>query len=188
MNTLLTKIRTAIYQATVVANARYRSDVLNLQAMGLTYSTLLSLVPFLAVMFSVLKAFGVQNVLGPFLAQLLQPLGNAASEVTSKVTDFVENIRVGILGAAGTAMLFYTVVTLVAKIEDALNQIWRLPHSRSWSQRVMAYLSVILVGPVMVFTAGSRRASRLDGGNSCSFLFLLTTFLRRELLFRALPP
>jgi len=52
----------------------------------------------------------------------------------------------------------------------------------------MAYLSVILVGPVMVFTAGSRRASRLDGGNSCSFLFLLTTFLRRELLFRALPP
>src|SRR5205823_14915291 len=45
MGTLLTKIRTVIYQATVVANARYRGDVLNLQAMGLTYSTLLSLVP-----------------------------------------------------------------------------------------------------------------------------------------------
>ena len=150
MNTLLTRIRTAIYRATVVANARYRSDVLNLQAMGLTYSTLLSLVPFLAVMFSVLKAFGVQNVLEPFLLQLLQPLGNAAAEVTSSIINFVENIRVGILGAAGTAMLFYTVVTLVAKIEDALNQIWRLPHSRTWSQRVTAYLSVILVGPVMV--------------------------------------
>ena len=135
MNTLLTRIRTAIYRATVVANARYRSDVLNLQAMGLTYSTLLSLVPFLAVMFSVLKAFGVQNVLEPFLLQLLQPLGNAAAEVTSSIINFVENIRVGILGAAGTAMLFYTVVTLVAKIEDALNQIWRLPHSRTWSQK-----------------------------------------------------
>jgi membrane protein len=115
MNKLLTKIRTAIYRATVVANARYRSDVLNLQAMGLTYSTLLSLVPFLAVMFSVLKAFGVQNVLEPFLAQLLQPLGNAAAEVTSRIINFVDNIRVGILGAAGVAMLFYTVVTLVAK-------------------------------------------------------------------------
>jgi membrane protein len=105
----------AIYRATVVANARYRSDVLNLQAMGLTYSMLLSLVPFLAVMFSVLKAFGVQNVLEPFLAQLLQPLGNAAAEVTSRIINFVDNIRVGILGAAGVAMLFYTVVTLVAK-------------------------------------------------------------------------
>src|SRR6266699_5950587 len=111
MNRTLARLGDSIYRATVVANARYRSDVLNLQAMGLTYSTLLSLVPFLAVMFSVLKAFGVQNGLEPFLAQLLQPLGNAASEVTSSIIKFVDNIRVGILGAAGVAMLFYTVVT-----------------------------------------------------------------------------
>ena len=183
MATLLTKIRTAIYRATVVANARYRSDVLNLQAMGLTYSTLLSLVPFLAVMFSVLKAFGVQNVLEPFLAQLLQPLGNAAAEVTSRIINFVDNIRVGILGAAGVAMLFYTVVTLVAKIEDALNQIWRLPHSRTWSQRITAYLSVILVGPVMIFAALALTASaqsywlveRLFEIGFVSYLFTLTT-------------
>ncbi|HMF52519.1 MAG TPA: YhjD/YihY/BrkB family envelope integrity protein [Candidatus Saccharimonadales bacterium] len=183
MNSLVSKIRTAIYQAIVVANARYRDDVLNLQAMGLTYSTLLSLVPFLAVMFSVLKAFGVQNGLEPFLAQLLQPLGNAAAEVTSSIIEFVENIRVGILGGAGVAMLFYTVVTLVAKIEDALNQIWRLPHSRTWSQRVTAYLSVILVGPVMVFTALTLTASaqsywlveRLYKIGFVSYFFTLTT-------------
>jgi membrane protein len=134
-------------------------------------------------MFSVLKAFGVQNVLEPFLLQLLQPLGNAAAEVTSSIINFVENIRVGILGAAGTAMLFYTVVTLVAKIEDALNQIWRLPHSRTWSQRITAYLSVILVGPVMVFTALTLTASaqsywlveRLFEIGFVSYLFTLTT-------------
>jgi membrane protein len=56
-------------------------------------------------------------------------------------------------------MLFYTVVTLVAKVEDALNQIWRLPRSRTWSQRITAYLSVVLVGPVMVFTALTLTAS-----------------------------
>src|SRR5881409_1501650 len=116
MNMLFTKIKTAVYQATVVANTRYRDDVLNLQAMGLTYSTLLSLVLFLAVMFSVLKAFGVQNGLELFLAQLLQLLGNEASQVMISIMKFVENIQVGILGAAGVVMLFYTVVTLVAKI------------------------------------------------------------------------
>jgi membrane protein len=81
------------------------------------------------------------------------------------------------------AMLFYTVVTLVAKIEDALNQIWRLPHSRTWSQRVTAYLSVILVGPVMVFTALTLTASaqsywlveRLFEIGFVSYLFTLTT-------------
>jgi membrane protein len=180
---VLAKLKASIYRATVVANARYRGDVLNLQAMSLTYSTLLSMVPFLAVMFSVLKAFGVENGLEPFLMQLLQPLGEAASQVTSSIIKFVENIRVGILGAAGTAMLFYTVVTLVAKVEDALNQIWRLPHSRTWGQRITAYLSVVLVGPVMVFTALALTASaqsywlveRLFQIGLVSYIFTLTT-------------
>src|SRR6266508_6860252 len=113
MGTILRKIHSSLYRATVVANTRYRDDVLSLQAMSLTYSTLLSLVPFLAVMFSVLKAFEVQNTLEPFLAQLLQPLGADASLVTNKIMSFVDNLRVGILGSAGLAMLFYTVVTLV---------------------------------------------------------------------------
>src|SRR5919108_2716197 len=183
MNRILARIRDSLYRATVVVNARYRGDVLNLQAMSLTYSTLFSLVPFLAVMFSVLKAFGVQNALEPFLAQILQPLGTEASQVTSRIIDFVENIRVGILGTAGVAMLFYTVVTLVAKIEDALNQIWRLPRSRSWGQRITAYLSVVLVGPVMVFTALTLTASaqsywlvkRLVQVGFFSYIFSLAT-------------
>ncbi len=166
-------------------------DVLSLQAMSLTYSTLLSLVPFLAVMFSVLKAFEVQNALEPFLAQMLQPLGADASEVTKKIIDFVDNLRLGILGAAGLAMLFYTVVTLVAKVEDALNRIWRLPRSRTWGQRITAYLSVVLVGPVMVFTALTLTASaqsywlveRLVQIGFVSYIFTLTTNVMPFVLF-----
>ena len=183
MKPILARIYHAIYQTTVVANARYRGDVLNLQAMSLTYSTLLSLAPFLAVTFSVLKAFGVQNALEPFLIQMLQPLGPEASEITKTIIDFVNNIRVGVLGAAGLAMLFYTVVSLVAKVEDALNQIWRLPRSRTWSQRITAYLSVVLVGPVMVFTALALTASaqsywlvkRLVQIGFVSYIFTLAT-------------
>src|ERR671919_3198351 len=183
MGTILRKIHSSLYRATLVVTTRYRDDVLSLQAMSLTYSTLLSLVPFLAVMFSVLKAFEVQNALEPFLAQILQPLGSDAAEVTNRIIGFVNNLRVGILGAAGVAMLFYTVVTLVAKIEDALNQIWRLPHSRTWGQRVTAYLSVVLVGPVMVFTALTLTASaqsywlveRLFEIGFVSYIFTLTT-------------
>lgn len=159
LNQWFSKIRNCLYRAAVVASARYRDDVLSLQAMSLTYTTLLSLVPFLAVTFSVLTAFGVQNLVEPVLAQMLQPLGPSAAEVTDRIVKFVENIRVGILGGIGLAMLFYTVITLIASMEDALNQIWRLPRSRSWGQRIAAYLSVVLVGPVMVFTAFALTAS-----------------------------
>src|ERR671923_1771119 len=139
------------------------------------------------------KAFGVQNALEPFLAQMLQPLGTEASQVTNTIINFVDNIRVGVLGGAGVAMLFYTVVTLVAKIEDALNQIWRLPRSRTWSQRVTAYLSVVLVGPVMVFTALTLTASaqsywlveRLFEIGFVSYIFTLTTSVMPFLLLCA---
>jgi membrane protein len=193
MGTIFAKAQGSLYRATVIANSRYRDDVLSLQAMSLTYSTLLSLVPFLAVMFSVLKSFGVQNALEPFLTQLLQPLGADASAVTNEIIGFVDNLRVGILGALGTAMLFYTVVTLVAKIEDALNRIWRLPRSRTWGQRITAYLSVVLVGPVMVFTALTLIASaqsywlveRLVQIGFVSYVFTLTTNVMPFVLFCA---
>jgi membrane protein len=153
------RLKVVFYRAALVAYARYRDDLLSLQAMSLTYTTLLSLVPFLAVTFSVLKAFGVQNFAEPFLASMLEPLGSQGSEVTKRILGFVNNIRVGILGAVGMTMLFYTVVSLVAQMEDALNRIWHLPLSRSWSQRFAAYLSVVLVGPVMVFAAFALTAS-----------------------------
>ena len=193
MSSIFSNLLRALYRATIIANSRYRDDVLDLQAMSLTYSTLLSLVPFLAVMFSVLKAFGVQNALEPFLAQMLQPLGAGAYEVTNRIISFVDNLRVGILGAAGVAMLFYTVVSLVAKIEDALNRIWRLPRSRTWGQRITAYLSVVLVGPVMVFTALTLTASaqsywlveRLVKIGFVSYIFTLTTNIMPFVLFCA---
>jgi membrane protein len=193
MTTIFHKIHTSLYRAILVVNTRYRDDVLSLQAMSLTYSTLLSLVPFLAVMFSVLKAFGVQNALEPFLAQMLQPLGADASEVTNRIIGFVDNLQVGILGAAGTAMLFYTVVTLVAKIEDALNRIWRLPRSRGWGERITAYLTAVLVGPVMVFTALTLTASaqsywlveRLVKIGFVSYVFTLATSVMPFVLFCA---
>lgn len=155
----LAKLRSHLVRIAVVASARYYDDLLSLQAISLTYTTLLSLVPFLAVTFSVLKAFGVQNLAAPFLAQMLEPLGAQGGEITDRILGFVENIQVGILGAVGMAMLFYTVVSLVATMEDALNHIWRLRRSRSWGQKFTAYLSAVLVGPVMAFTAFALTAS-----------------------------
>jgi membrane protein len=67
--------------------------------MGLTYVTLLSLAPLLAVMFAVLTVFGIQNQIEPVLAQWLKPLGERGVGITQQVIGFVDNLRVGVLGA-----------------------------------------------------------------------------------------
>ncbi|WP_447978591.1 YhjD/YihY/BrkB family envelope integrity protein [Candidatus Nitrospira bockiana] len=137
----------------------FRARLLDARAAGLVYTTLLSLVPLLAVMFSVLKAFGVHHQIEPVLAQLLAPLGPKGQEITANIIRFVDNLRVGVLGIVGIAGLFYTTYSLIDKIEGAFNAIWRVRQARSWTRKFTDYLSVVLVGPVLVLTAFGLLAS-----------------------------
>lgn len=131
----------------------FRHRLLDARAAGLVYTTLLSLVPFLAVMFSVLKAFDVHHVIEPFLAQALEPLGPKSREITATIIGFVDNIKMGVLGAFGIAGLFYTTYSLIDKIEQALNAIWQVKQGRTWERKFADYLSAVLVGPVLVVSA-----------------------------------
>jgi membrane protein len=126
---------------------------LTLRAMGLVYTSLLSLVPLLAFSFSVLKGFGVHNQLEPMLRQFLQPLGAQGEEITRYILEFIENLNVGVLGALGLAFLLYTAVSLVRKTEESINHIWHVSQPRSFGERYSGYVTVLLVGPILVFTA-----------------------------------
>ena len=143
----------------LVAVNEFQESILSIRATSLVYTTLLSLVPFLAVMLSVLKAFGVHQQIQPILAQALDPLGPKGAEITTNIIQFVDNLKVGVLGAVGLAGLFYTTYSLIEKIEEALNSIWRIEGGRPFARKITDYLSVVLVGPVFVFTAFGLTAS-----------------------------
>jgi len=127
--------------------------MLTLQAMSLVYTTLLSIVPLLAVSFSVLKGFGVHNQVEPLLLNFLQPLGEKGVEITQRIIGFVENTKAGVLGSVGMAFLFYTAVSLIQKIEKSFNYTWRVTEHRPFAQRFSDYLSVVLIGPLLIFSA-----------------------------------
>jgi membrane protein len=130
--------------------------------MSLVYTTLLSLVPLLAVSFSVLKAFGVHNQIEPLLYNLVAPLGEQGHEIVANILGFVDNMRVGVLGAVGLGLLIYTVISLIQKIEQTFNYVWQSKGSRSFARRFSDYLSVIMVGPVLVFAALGATASMMN--------------------------
>lgn len=126
---------------------------LTLHATSLVYTTLLSLVPLLAISFSVLKSFGVHDFIQPFLLNVLAPLGNRADEVTGRIVGFVDNMRVGVLGAVGLGLLVWTVISLMQKIEATFNETWRISDQRSVARRFSDFLSVILIAPLLIFSA-----------------------------------
>jgi membrane protein len=144
----------------LIATGRDIADGLpTLRAMGLVYTTLLSLVPLLAVSFSVLKGFGVHNQVEPLLLNLLAPLGEQGVEITEKIIEFVDNVNVRVLGSLSLIFLFYTVISLLTKIEQALNNTWRIKNYRGLIQRISEYISIIMVGPVLIFSGIGLAAS-----------------------------
>lgn len=153
------RVGVQLLRLVVASVTEFRHCLLDARAAGLVYTTLLSLVPFLAVTFSVLKAFGVHEMIEPVLAQALQPLGEKGTEITGQVIGFVNNVKVGVLGVVGIAGLIYTTYSLIDKVEETFNAIWRVRQGRSWGRKFTDYLSVILVGPILVMTAFTLLAS-----------------------------
>lgn len=123
------------------------------------YVTILSVVPVLAIVFSILKGFGVHRRLEPFLYNFLQPLGEKGAELTEQVIGFVDNVQGNVLAGTGLVLLFFTTLSMAQKVEDSFNFVWRVDQSRSVAQRVTEYLSLILIVPVLMVTALAMLAS-----------------------------
>jgi membrane protein len=123
---------------------------LNLRAMSLVYTTLLSIVPLIAFSFSVLKGLGFHRDLEPLIYEFFRPLGDRADELTARVIAFVENVQGGVLGSIGLVFLVWTVVSVIQKVEESLNHIWHVERVRSLARRFAEYLSLMIVGPVLM--------------------------------------
>lgn len=143
---------------------------LSMRAMSLVYTTLLSIVPMLALAFSVLKALGAHNSLEPVLHELLRPLGAQGLELSANLVRFVDRMEVGVLGSVGVGMLFYTALALIQKVESSFNFIWGIERLRPLAKRVGEYLAMLLFGPVVAFAVLAFTASILQN----SWLMQLT--------------
>jgi membrane protein len=123
---------------------------LNLRAMGLVYTTLLSIVPLVAFAFAVLKGLGLHHELEPVIYEFLRPIGDQAYGMTKQMVDFVDNTRGGVLGSVGLGLLLYTVISTVQKIEESFNFAWHVEQPRSIVRRFSEYLSLMVVGPIFI--------------------------------------
>ena len=129
------------------------SGDLSLRAMSLVYTTMLAIVPLLAFSFSVLKGLGFHRQMEPLLLNFLSPLGPRAEELTANVIGFVDNVEGSALAGLSLGLLLFTALSMAQKVEDSFNFVWRVDRPRSFTRRFSEYLSVMLVGPVLMSVA-----------------------------------
>jgi membrane protein len=124
---------------------------INLRAMGLVYTTLLSLIPLLAFSFAILKAFGGHRDLQPIVYEFFRPVGAAAAtELTNLVMQFANRVSSGLVGSVGLALLAWTLVGTIKKVEDSFNFVWHVEQPRSFARRLAEYTALLIAGPVLL--------------------------------------
>jgi membrane protein len=124
---------------------------INLRAMGLVYTTLLSLIPLLAFSFAILKIFGGHRDLQPIVYEFFRPVGEAAAkELTNRVMQFANHVSGGVVAPVGLALLAWTLVGTIKKVEDSFNFLWHVDHPRSFARRLAEYTSLLIAGPVLL--------------------------------------
>ncbi|HEY0709422.1 MAG TPA: YihY/virulence factor BrkB family protein [Polyangia bacterium] len=134
-----------------------REQRLNFRAAALTYFSVLSIVPFLAFAFAVLKGFGeYQRLMDETLRPFLRETFGANPELLAgmeQVLTFVEKTNVSGMGAIGILLLAYTSISLLSNIETSLNDIWGAKTARPFIRQVTDYTTLLVITPLMILAA-----------------------------------
>jgi membrane protein len=133
-----------------LAIKRYQIDNLQARASALTYSTFLSIIPLLAVLLSIAKGFGFQNIIESQLFEYFPGQREIVNKILTFVNSYMQHTHDGVFLGIGLILLFYTVFNLISNIENTFNLIWQIPKGRSYARRFTDYFSVFLILPVFV--------------------------------------
>ena len=141
----------AAYQAARIAYLLFKGfndERFNQQAGALTYVSFLSMVPLLAVLFSLAKGFGFQDKVKPWLHETVGKIVDP--QVLDDILQYVENTPMGALGAIGFLVLLWTVLKTLLYLEQAFNQIWAVNRARPLWRALAYYLSVVITVPILI--------------------------------------
>ncbi len=138
----------------VLSIREFTTDQCSLWASALTFYSLLSIVPVLAMAFGVAKGFGLDKLLREKLMESAQGQEEVMGYIVNFSENFLQNTKGGLIAGIGLVLLFWTVIKVLTNIENAFNHIWGIKKGRTLGKKFTDYLAFMLIAPV-VFVAGS---------------------------------
>ncbi|HPC02832.1 MAG TPA: YihY/virulence factor BrkB family protein [Syntrophales bacterium] len=133
----------------------FHKDECMLRASAMTFYTLLSIVPVIAMAFGIAKGFGLQKTLEVRLLENFPGQEDVFSRLFTFANTLLDNTRGGLLAGIGVVVLLWTVIKLLGNIEASFNAIWKVPRPRTIWRKFSDYLSLMLVAPILFVLSGS---------------------------------
>lgn len=131
----------------------FNENKCQLRASALTFYSLLSIVPVMAMAFGVAKGFGFEKLLEKQLLERFAGQGEILMQVINFAHTLLENTRGGMVAGVGVAILFWTVIKVLGNIEGSFNEIWGIREPRKIGRKLSDYLSVLLICPILIIVS-----------------------------------
>ncbi len=130
-------------------------DKVQVRASALTYYTLLSIVPVLAMLFGIAKGFGLEARVTEELMKNFQGQQEVLNWAINFANRMLEITKGGFIAGFGLLLLFWAVIKVLSNVESALNNIWQIQKSRSFLRKFSDYMAILLLSPILMFISGS---------------------------------
>jgi membrane protein len=128
------------------------------RASALTYYSMLNIVPLAAVVFGIAKGFGLDKMAEARILQLAEQ-GNWQSDITNQILTFsrtlLEHTKGGLIAGVGVVLLFWTVISILGKIEESFNAIWEVRKSRPLVRKFSDYIAIMVFSPILLIISSS---------------------------------
>ncbi|MBP1615941.1 MAG: ribonuclease [Bacteroidetes bacterium] len=124
------------------------------KASALTYSTLLAIVPILAILFAIARGFGFANLMESQVRHGFGGVSNTTEVLLQFVDSYLSQTKSGVFIGVGLVLLLWTVVNLTSNIERTFNLIWQVKKPRSMYRKITDYFSMFLLLPILIVISG----------------------------------
>lgn len=132
----------------------FRDDKCFITATALTFYTLFSIVPILALVFAIAKGFDVDKDLQEEILANNQEYRDVLSNSFVYANKLLSTTKGGVIAGFGVVLLLWSVMNLLINIENSFNHIWELKRGRTWVRKLTDYLTIMLIGPVFLMISG----------------------------------
>ncbi|MBN1850337.1 MAG: YihY/virulence factor BrkB family protein [Deltaproteobacteria bacterium] len=139
----------------ILAIRGFKEDKCSLRASALTFYSMLSVVPVVAMAFGVARGFGLEKLLEDELFEQLKGQEEVITWIITWANSMVESVKGGLIAGIGVLILFALTVMLLDNIESSFNEIWGITHARKWSRKLSNYLAIMLICPFLLIIYGS---------------------------------
>ena len=134
----------------------FKNDNCGIRASALTFYTLLSFVPMLAILFGIFKGFGLQATLEELIVENFQEHQEVIAQVVEYSNTLLANTQGGIIAGIGVVLLLWSVVKLLNSVEETLTDIWKVQYPRSFTRKFTNYLAILFLAPLaLIISSGA---------------------------------